>query len=401
MSGARAQVIDDDDVDDIPLTPGPGAGQPAAREQQQNVGGDQDYEIIEVPDDFQSGADTQAGGGQEVHDGGQQANETQQQRTDRSAGKLSGAQRRQLHKQARENTLSENRQLRAELAEIRERLETGIEPRMQAYDEGRARQNMEAIDRQIADATARTARAKRTMSEAMIAQDAEAFNTALDERDAAFIEAQQLTARKQIIERTGQDPMAPGRQDGQGQPRRQADAQSQAPAPLPRAARELMSDFQNRHDWINPAKDRAGNFTDDDTAILMRIDHAVARDGFNPSTQEYWDELEDRAARYLPHRFAADNQPAPARHNGQRMANGGQPARVAPERRGPMVGAGNNGQGPRPGAQQVHLTSGRKMALIQAGVLADDGRTIQNPVKFKQYLAGYEKYDRANGVARQ
>lgn len=389
MSGAR--TIDDDEVDDIPLVP---ATQPAAR-QTREAAESTEFEIIEVADDFVPGQDTQPAQGADARGDEEteqpQANETHEQRRVREDKST----RRTRQKEARDRTMAENRALQARLAELEERLDGRIEPRLNAFDESRARQNMEALDRQIAETASRAKSARQAISEAMIAQDAEALNAAMDQRDEALIAGQQLQARKAVIERTGQDPMAtPARTEGQPQARREQ-AQPAPATPLPRAARELMSDFQAEHDWINPQRGANGRITDPDSRMMMFLDNEVANDGFNPSTPEYWEELRDRAAKALPHRFAEAPRQAP-----QKLANGGQPRAAAPERRGPMVGAGNNGAN-RPAANKVYLTAGRKDALIKAGILEQDGRTVADTARFQRMMKGFQKYDAENGVARQ
>lgn len=395
MSGARGSAAMIDDEDDIPLTPAP--ARESARDQSDDTSPGS-FEIIDVDDNFQPsellGQDTQPAQGDDQGDGTEdRLGETQTARREREDKST----RRARQREARDRTIVENRRLTAEIAELRELVQDRIEPRLNAFDESRTRQNAAELDRALADANTRATRSKRALTEAMIAQDGEAMNAALDERDQAFIEVQQLTARKQVIERTGRDPMAE-RQDGQRQQQtRETTEQPQRAAPLPRAAKELMTDFQAKHDWINPQRDRQGGFTDDDTAVLMRLDNGVFRDGFNPSDPDYWEELEDRARKYLPHRFSNG---AIAR-TATRPTNGQLAQRPAQEqRRGPMVAAGNNGT-TRPGANKVYLTAGRKDALIRAGVLESDGKTVSDAPKFQKMMKSFQAYDAANGVARQ
>jgi hypothetical protein len=52
------------------------------------------------------------------------------------------------------------------------------------------------------------------------------------------------------------------------------------------------------NNWFKP------DGKDADSAVVKALDESLMAEGFNPATQEYWDELTDRASRYLPHRFA-------------------------------------------------------------------------------------------------
>lgn len=388
MSGNPA--VADDDEDDIPLAPAGGKAQATERAEPDT------FEIVDVADDFDPrSVATDPGQGvradeEETVDAQPEETSAQRQTREREAK----AKRRQRQHDARDRTISENRAMQARIAELEEMVQDKIAPRLDDFDKSRAAQVVADIERQLDTSNDTLKRAKRALSEAMIAQDADAMNAALDERDQAFIAVQQLTARKQMLEQTGRDPLAQG-----GQPRQSREGNAnerpaaQAPRPLPRVARDLMSDFQSRHDWIDARRDRSGAYADDDTAILMRLDNAVARDGFDPSTPEYWDELEDRAARYLPHRF----KDAPQATAKPATTPAARPA--ASERRGPLVGGGNQGSARRPEGNKVYLSAGRKTALIQAGVLEPDGRTVTDAAKFRSYLKKYDEFDRANGGA--
>ena len=50
----------------------------------------------------------------------------------------------------------------------------------------------------------------------------------------------------------------------------------------------------------NPWYDAQGKNTD--SKIVMAIDNALADEGFDPTTKQYWDELDNRVKKYLPHR---------------------------------------------------------------------------------------------------
>jgi len=54
--------------------------------------------------------------------------------------------------------------------------------------------------------------------------------------------------------------------------------------------------------WMskNPWYDASGK--DQDSEIVMRIDQRIAQEGWDPTTPEYWQELDSRVKKYLPHR---------------------------------------------------------------------------------------------------
>jgi hypothetical protein len=71
----------------------------------------------------------------------------------------------------------------------------------------------------------------------------------------------------------------------------------QAPDPMvQRHASNWMMDNQ----WYDP------NGRDPDSKIAITIDQALADEGWNPKSQEYWEELDNRLAKYLPHRYSGE-----------------------------------------------------------------------------------------------
>lgn len=320
------------------------------------------------------------------------------------------AERRQAAREGRDRTLQENQQLRRQIEELRSWRETvephlaNLEPRLQEIDQARVADQVAQLDRGIAEQQGRATEARRRLSEAVIAQDGDAINAALELRDDAIMQQQRLSVQRNMLA-TG-DPL--GRTD-QGQRQQQPDPRSapqrqQQPAPprpLSPRAQALANDFASQHDWMGTRDPADENWAfDRDTAL--RLDAEVTRQGYDPAGLEYWDELENRMRRYLPHRFA-DAQPA--RRNGNGNGNGdGATQRSTlppPERRGPMVPGGGDRAPGAPGRNDVLLSPARKAAMMDAGIIGRDGRTVEDKAKFRRMLKQYRDYDRANGTVRQ
>lgn len=70
---------------------------------------------------------------------------------------------------------------------------------------------------------------------------------------------------------------------------------------LKRLANEWMED----NDWYDP------NGSDEDSQIAKVIDSRLVAEGWNPASEEYWDELDRRLQKRLPHRYndLQDEQP--------------------------------------------------------------------------------------------
>lgn len=121
----------------------------------------------------------------------------------------------------------------------------------------------------------------------------------------------------------------------------------------------------------NPWYDSQGR--NEDSAIVIAIDQALAKDGFNPQTEEYWDELRKRAARRMPEKFKTQREAVKE----ERTPRGG-----------PAVGSGRE-HAPTSTRKEIYLSPERKQALIDAGVWDD-------PVLRMKYAKRYSEYDRAN-----
>ena len=62
----------------------------------------------------------------------------------------------------------------------------------------------------------------------------------------------------------------------------------------------LANDWMERNSWYDP---EAG---DEDTQIAKVIDNRLVAEGWDPSNKDYWDELDSRLQKRLPHRYTRD-----------------------------------------------------------------------------------------------
>jgi hypothetical protein len=114
----------------------------------------------------------------------------------------------------------------------------------------------------------------------------------------------------------------------------------------------------------NPWYDAQGG--DEDSAVIIAIDQTITREGFDPRSEEYWDELRKRSAKRLPERFT---KPV------KREARGG-----------PAIGSGKE-HAPASTRKQIYISPERKQALIDAGVWDD-------PTLRMKYVKRYAEYDK-------
>lgn len=72
--------------------------------------------------------------------------------------------------------------------------------------------------------------------------------------------------------------------------------QSQGNVPDPRLQR-LASNWMEKNDWYDP------NARDTDSKIAKQIDETLVSEGWDPTSPDYWNELDNRLHKYLPHKY--------------------------------------------------------------------------------------------------
>lgn len=132
-----------------------------------------------------------------------------------------------------------------------------------------------------------------------------------------------------------------------------------APQPLdPRLANHAQ-DWMSRNSWYDPTGQ------DQDSEIAMRIDQRLAQEGWDPTTKEYWQELDNRVKKYLPHRV-----------NSGKMGNN--------KPRSVVTGSGREASGSNSGTT-YKLSSDRVKALKDAGLWDDPKQRAEAIKRFRDY----------------
>ena len=296
--------------------------------------------------------------------------------------------RRRVYQERLEGELT---QTRADLEALRAQVGV-IEPRLTEIDQGRRADQLATLDRQINEANGRAALARNNLTEALTNQDPAAITAALDMRDEAIRQAERLAGQKERLASAAPiqtvDPNQ-FRQQPQGQ-----QPQRQAPPPLPREAAVRATAFQTEHSWI------AANPNSREARLILDIDNEIAGEGFDPRTDDYWDELRDRASAYMDLRTGRPLGQANGNgHAPPQPQRGAQPMQQPVQRRGPMVAGGSVNGAPPGNGRQLFLSPERKAAMIQVGALEPDGRTVANQEKYRRLAVRYMAFDRDNAPA--
>ena len=223
--------------------------------------------------------------------------------------------------------------------------------------ESRTRQNdLARIDKGIEDSQVRYEYAKMKLAEAVSNNDGN-----------AMVEAQELLAdAKQEIQQLQQYKNQAAREAQQ--PRQQQDTNR----PDPTVQRQA-TDWVTRNSWYNP------NGADRDSRIAKKMDEVLVEEGWDPADPDYWDELDSRLQKSLPHRYnvATDNNPV-VRKPRNTVASSGRETSAA--------FGGNN-------RSQFVLSPERVKAMKEAGAW-------DNPERKKAMVANFMKYDRENAGRR-
>lgn len=207
------------------------------------------------------------------------------------------------------------------IAALTDRL-AAVEGKVGTVEQASSTQTIALIDQRISDATQARDLATAAMEAAVTKQDGKAMGEAMKARDLAIDALRQLGDYKSRYE---------AHVKAQGQP---GSGAQKAPDPaLVNHANRFKADNQ----WVefDPTK------ADDDSKKVHRLDAAVLRAGYDPTTPEYWEELQDRVDRAFPAKLAEaaeeDDEDAGAsrRSNGQAKAANG-------SRRGPAMGGGRS-----------------------------------------------------------
>lgn len=261
---------------------------------------------------------------------------------DREAIRERRRKEKQERKERREKAISRDK---LELDFLRKRNDD-LERRLSAQEQRAHQFDLNSFDTQIQQAQKEAEMADRVIAKAIEAGNGADAAQALKYRDEAIAKIHQLNAAKQSA------------QNRPAQPAQQMDDLTM----------HYAQQFINRNKWYDPTG------SDEDSAIVLAIDRTLVNEGYDPRTEDYWDELETRAARRIPDRF-----------NTTRRART-EPKEERTPRGGPAVGSGKE-HAPNSTRKEIYISPERKQALIDAGVWDD-------PELRMKYVKRYAEYDR-------
>ena len=129
--------------------------------------------------------------------------------------------------------------------------------------------------------------------------------------------------------------------------------------------------WMRRNNWYNPQA------SDPDSRVAKSIDEQMASEGWNPSEADYWDELDSRLQKVLPHRYndSNDDDSRTVRRPRNVVGSSGREASAA-------YGGTNR--------TQFVLSPDRVKAMKDAGAW-------DNPERKARMIKNFIEFDRRNG----
>lgn len=258
----------------------------------------------------------------------------------------------------------ENRELKTELRrlagmvqELGGKVDTrigGIEGRQSGYD-------LNVVDNRMAMLRSSYSQATQDRQKAMTEGNGAAFDAADQKMRESEREYNALAERRKALTADGGTRRE--------QPREQHQEVERPDPRIARLANAFIAEF--------PDYDPDGS--DQDSLVVQALDAAVTAEGFDPKTQEYWDELRDRVLDRIPE---WDDQP---KRNGK--TNG-----TRPRARATLQGSGREGGG-EGGAVKFVVSKERVQAMKDAGIWEDPNRRAKQ-------IEAFRKWDRENPQER-
>ena len=257
--------------------------------------------------------------------------------------------KRNRRRAKRELVRKTNQEKDAQLVALRRENEE-FKRRLSQVERSTKAEGLIRIDKNLEDANYRVEYAKLKLAEATQNADGQAMVEAQTLWNAAQREVDQLTHIRRQADQELRQPQ-----------------QQNAPDPT---VQRLAQRWMARNSWYNPSA------SDPDSRVAKKIDELMGAQGWDPTDPDYWDELDSRLHKELPHRYneTNDDDSRNVRRPRNIVGSSGREASAA-------YGGSNR--------TQFVLSPDRVKAMKEAGAWDNPERKAK---MIKQFIA----YDRAN-----
>jgi len=265
-------------------------------------------------------------------------------RTEEEREEIRAARReeRKLKKQIHKGKVRESNHLIDSLR----RQNTDLAERLSHLEKKSVGADMARLDKSIEDDGLRMQYAKSKIAEATSVMDGKALAEAQEMWYDARRQAESLDAVKKRAVTEPQRQSSPN------------DAKMQRKAAV----------WMERNSWYDP------DGKDTDSAIAVKIDESLAAEGWDPTTDEYWSELDERLTKYMPHRYNRGTE---------NRSSGRSPRSV-------VTGSGREASSASSRPGEYKISPDRVKAMKDAGKWED-------PIERQKMIRKYVEYDRGQG----
>lgn len=368
-----------------------GGGKTGAEQQEE-----EEFVVVEVDDSGKPINQQQDGGEQEEEEEQEEGHEDETEDDDHEEQRLGHAEGEQEDETPEERRARRSREQRAKrvrnrvTAEAKDRLIQNQGRMLLTLQEqvaklqGRSVQyDVNLLKGQLSQVEAQQSDAKAVLAKLVKAGDGEGVAEITELQMSLRDQHRQITEQlRRASGKKGQKANGEDTDDDAGDTGEQPQ-QRRSPAPDPEVLRRAQS-WAAKHKWADPRKGDP-----EEVQIVRAIDHNLHQEGWDPRSEDYWDELTSRVKRRLPQHFKKADANGDGR--GERRVNGDNGGRRSAQGGPRMAPASQSGGGAsRPlGKNEVKVTPQRKAAMQAAGKWDD-------PVKRNRMLAEYARYDREN-----
>jgi hypothetical protein len=304
--------------------------------------------VVELPENLLIDGDSDGGQAQitQKAEGGQPSDEDDDHPDDSDSLRDAKRSRRRAKKDLIRKTNQEKDVRLQSLARENEEFKR----RLASLERNTKEQSLVRIDKNIEDAQVRLEYAKMKMMEATSNNDGE-----------GMVEAQTLWQSAQEDVRK--------LQNHRSHAEREIKAPTQDFLPDP-AVQRGAADWMRRNSWYRP------DASDTDSKVAKKIDELMVTQGWDPADTDYWDELDSRLQKELPHRYNGHNDDNPVvRKPRNVVGSSGREASAA------YGGTNRN---------QFVLSPERVKAMKEAGAW-------ENPERKRRMIEQFIKFDRQGG----
>jgi hypothetical protein len=204
------------------------------------------------------------------------------------------------------------------------------------------------VDKAIEDAGVQVEYAKMKMTEAVQGQDGEGVTKAQE----LWYDSKRRLESLQNLKHQASKQMSQPQQN------------IQVPDPV---VQRYAADWMERNTWYDP------NGRNEESEIAQVIDKKLTAEGFDPTTEDYWDELDDRLKKYLPQQYNSSYNASSVKHQRPRsvMTSSGRETTATTK------------------SNEFRLSPARVSAMKEAGMWNDQELR-------KKAISKYAEWDRQN-----